>query len=56
MNSRESEFVMKLYRILILGPTIEFKHVGTLKLNDNIACILLVNATMCLFLIKITKT
>ena len=56
MNSRESEFVMKLYKILILGPTIEFKHVGTLKLNDNIVCILLFNAIMHLFLIKITKT
>ena len=56
MNSRESESVMKLYKILILGSTIKFKYVGTLKLNDNIVCILLFNAIMRLFLIKITKT
>ena len=47
---------MKLQRILILGSTIEIKHVGSLKLNDNIVCILLVNAIMRLFLIKKTTT
>ena len=55
-NFGGSKSVMKLQRILILGSTTEFKHVDTLKLNDNIVCILLVNAIMHLFLIKKTTT
>ena len=51
-----SKIFSSLTVVVILGFTIKFKYVGTLKLNDNIACILLVNATMYLFLIKITKT
>ena len=38
--------------VVILGSTIKFKHIGTLKLNDNNVCILLANATMYLLLTK----